>query len=509
MGDLPIQYRLPTTAVRFHGTATTVRDELDRILRDDGRIRDQRAVEAVAEAITIADTVELTAVVEQRALKDGDVEIQLTRDGRLTSATSTSTGRAGTMLGTAVTLAGVAAGVALAGPAALPLAAMTTRRLLQGLPSEVIEQAGEEEEPGAADPVLEAYAREHPREAARLASLRAIVARTEHELVGDIDRAGTAPTREALIAVRRRQAALAAARSELDRVQEHLRLWRASKLSERTEALERVVPLDTVRLAGAAIRDGKLTLTGDASARTAVQQVWDELGLVAVIEDDPSTQQPTIHPTDKRIAGVWVRIPRPVLIATYRRRDRASDHAELVERTRMLVVDGRSRLDRIDFRSSMWAKRSIALDIGADGGVTRYASGATSSGASIADAIGAAPGAFVAGLGQVGTAAERAETLRTGQRARALARLKQEIEYAQQRLVAAGLEATAADRLELERLQQRKAVLEAGTGVASAAAVGPEAASELAQLEHRLAQLELEAKLAALDGSPSEDGSPS
>ncbi len=441
MAEYQIPYHLPLSAIRFSGTKTVTTDRLQESQPPTTKWQ------STAGLVTVADATTHCATVKAGWLLNSNVSLAFTEDGRLTSVDATSTGSASTLVKGVVT-AGVALAASVLSPASGVAAA--TIDVLRGV------EAGEPLPEEAPDPIA-AYAAEHPTEAALRAALIASVTEAELALSGALQVVIAEPTNDNLKRYENQQKALGLARADLARVQQHFMAWRQSKITTREQTHEQTVTLDELRTAGVGF-DGK-TITWHAEPPSWARVLWDRCGLMAVVESDPPAEQPRTVSRPQR--GVSARRPRSAAIAIYRRITEADNwEAELVSVDDHLVVDASSRSNLYRFRTSIWSKRKVTLTMSESGLLTGYAHETTASAEKIGETLGALPDSVEQALTKASGIRDKLTELENKARAEAKADLDAAIEEKKQQIVMAGLLATEADQVELERLTQQKALLD-------------------------------------------------
>ena len=134
-------------------------------------------------------------------------------------------------------------------------------------------------------------------------------------------------------------------------------------------------------------------------------------------------------------------------------------------RQRAVVADDRSKVVAYKLEKSRLGRDSLGLTFDADGFVSNIAvEGSSGVAAGLSAATGVVEG-FTGGV-EGGTKAYNA-VRNAGHAAldAELARVKNEVDLRNQRLLAAGLDATGADAVELQRLQQLQGILDAQTKI--------------------------------------------
>jgi hypothetical protein len=390
MGTWNIDYSLPTTAIRISGNATVA---TDKVGGPRGEELVTRTAEATAEPIVIA--ARSTDAACQVAVKHGllfqvSTNLAFTSDGRLTSASADSGGEVRELVSGVLTLGGAVASTLIAFAAqSLTIArhATDTRTATERAP---------------ADPVHARYAASHPIEAGLMVKYAQAVVALEDKLAGVIlGTAGPTLDQNSLIETRRIETALTVARSHLARLTEQFQAWRASQVTSRQASYEYVIPIDELR---DRVEFHPATKQLAVKSET-LRQAWDTLGLVVELVDPAPAQAPQ-PPIPATMRGIWIRVPRRVQLRTWRR-DLASDTAELVDRTSRLIVDEYSTLRKIEFKSSMWSRRTVAVTLTPEGGIASYEYAGEAAATAIGQALGDVPSKVSDGITQAVTAREK------------------------------------------------------------------------------------------------------
>lgn len=489
MGSQEIAYWLPVSALRLTGTRTVT---VDKVLPD---AKTSTSWASTAELHVVADQTgpQLLAKLHAGWLNNTNVELAFSEDGRLTSASSDTSGAAVPLVkGVVVAGAAVTGFLVAGGPGAALAAAGAIRRADEALrlvelhldPDAELEAA--EDTRAALDPVMAAYERDHRQEALLLELSTRQVGEAETYLAAARGEAIADPSLAKLAELRRREEVLRGAREELSRLRRHFDLWRASKVSTHSEAFEHVVPLDKLWDPPPALAEGKLVWGGTAPERA--QLLWQQLGLLPVVTtlDGAAPPEPATAPTGA-YAGVYVRRPRRVQVTIYRRTsDGDGWSAELVSSQVHDVVDDRSEVAKVPFRSSVWSRRRTAIELSEAGTLVRFEHTTTASAQEIGTALVELPASVVSGLEQAGKLRDQLDTLQDKDRELELARIRREVAMKKEQLELAGLTATEGDYAELKRLEQQVSLLEHRRSVATATATSDDVAGEIARLAQQL-----------------------
>jgi hypothetical protein len=489
-----VYYRLPISAFRFTGTRSVTKDAVDD--------QTSRAWESSAELVVVADEAgpELVASTRAGTWASADVALRFSADGRLTAASSESTGGAIPLVKGVVVAGATAAGFLFGGPLGAFAANRTTSsaaetfgRLavddgLRSLAQSVVDEADAVPE----DPVMAAYREAHPEAWLHLTRSIERVLDAERRLADVLTEAVADPTRVTLRKVALHEEAVALAQAELARRRQHFAVWRATTLTTTSVDHEHLLTLDEVRAFDATILPGGTTLRwGTSGAPQRAQTLWDDLGILPVVTsvDGSPLPEPTAvaTPTHTDGRGVWVRRPRRVRVTLYRRvPSETTWEAEQVSTEVHDVVDGASEVTWVPFKRSAFARRQTAVEFHDGGTLASFTYGASSSAETIGGALGELPASVVSGLEQAGKLRDQVAALQDKEREQQLARAKREVELKQQELELAGLTATEADFAELKRLEQEATLLEKRRSVATASATSDEVAGEVARLTQQL-----------------------
>ena len=173
-----------------------------------------------------------------------------------------------------------------------------------------------------------------------------------------------------------------------------------------------------------------------------------------------------------KLEGVWMRIPRRVEWKVWRLLSSGDGQPTLVVPVKsgfMVVVDNACTYRFIEFRRSLWAKRSITVDFSESGMLTGFASTSESTLSAIATAGSDSAQAVGDGLTAAVGIRTSIGSLQSDSAARKLADLTRQADTREQELRLAGEKATTTDYAELERLKQRQAIAEAQAAIDPAA----------------------------------------
>jgi hypothetical protein len=310
---------------------------------------------------------------------DREFDLKFTDDGRMSSASNTSTG-----IGAKVIEAGVKTAVLAA--RVLPMIAKVI-----------------EDEPANAPKVSmidAALASDKPDLAAARDAARERVDRVERSLGGAIDAlAGDRPPQNPAERVTALEAALAAARRELALLETQVAAWRAIRFPVWTQSLVYDVGTDDLpELPELAERLHRADLRLDGDAAEAAHR----LGVVVVRVADSRNVPISDELDDGEYDAFLYREPRLVSLAIYEAEpvaDRASatkdsEAFRLRRLTSAWVVDSYSEQGVIRYRSDAFAKRAATAAFGEAGTLTGFSNSNTS-------ALGAVAGAVASVGGQI------------------------------------------------------------------------------------------------------------
>lgn len=449
---IELPYFLPVTQVCLRATMIQLVDAIEP---------ERNATETSswsAELATVADYAEeRTVVVSNGLLRDYGIRLDLTDDGRLTSAGVESVGQLGSVLTSAAGLAtSIAAAVVFSFPAATP-----------AVPS-VISKGGSVRPTGTGtapgpSPVEARYFQERPGEAAHLVSLRSTHAEVLAQLAAarcrymDADAAGRA---EAWTHYRRTATLLADVSKDLERAKALFDAWRHmhQKFTEYVEAVSVAVSalpmMDRTTGRKLELRWG----TDEESA--AVRRFFETTG--RVLARTTATERPVSAQTvadTRRHASLRMRRPRPVEFASvFQDKDQG---LWLTEARRELIVDANCSEVRLPLRKSWFARRKTVVDMSPLGALTSVELDGNATGAAAAAGLsGIEFGALASLFSSLKTARALPEIAPVDE-ASELARLKREIALTERRLLGAGKAAPQADFARLKQLKQQAASVDA------------------------------------------------
>jgi hypothetical protein len=436
-----ITYRLPCAVIVISGT---VRRTLDQD-RDVGKTLDGMRAELVSKTVQVRhqadDESDRTVTVKGGWLLQYKSSFNLNEDGRLTKASSETTG-AGTEL--------ISAGASLAG-VALAAAKVTfdaaEEREAESRRKNHYQMAHEEV---AAERI--ALAKERTRLHAKLREIEASL----------IDDPGdSAALRPQLQALRETQGLLDERIAALDA---HYAAWLATRVTSVDDQFELVVKLADLpaTIANAASMYGGEPLSDESPGSVPGEpgDLWRRYGFAVLAVW--ARKRADADQVASATPGLVVREAEPVTICVV---EHVSRQAVVTSRSRHLVADTRSPLRVYRLKRNWFGRRSLAITFSENG----YLSGVDAEGSAAlgeaAKALAGAPAALGSGVGsftqlQGGLAAARRAGL-----AAELSRVKIQVGLRQQEILGAGLDVTAGDAARLAQLKQLREILEAQAAV--------------------------------------------
>lgn len=447
-----ITYRLPRTELVVTGGVRTSRDRLKLV---DGQPKTATALTySAVKLVTSADLSPILTVIPPTGrLSTYKGSFGVAPDGRLTSASADITGEAGAALKSLASLAGTAVAIA------------------------ALDVTGAPKDDADDEQILAEYRNDHPDPCAAFLELRKARKKLDAQMRTEVGKvaAGSGDLAE----LRRVQALIAAIGVQLTAADGHFRTWRSSKVETLDQAFELRVALADIppRMADAGWAAGG-TATGTGPPKN-LQELWERYGVGIEASWLGGSTTPRSQQEKQAIAAktdhVYTRVAELLELRLVQ-----AHGADVVEtgRQRALVADEWSKVKDFKLKSSWFGRKSLALAFDADGFVSTVSvEGSSALAAGLAAAGGVTDG-FTSGV-EGGTKAFNA--VRSAGRASLdaeLARVKGEVELRQQRLLASGLDATTADTVELQRLQQLQGILDAQTKIAG---VDPMLVANLAQ----------------------------
>jgi hypothetical protein len=438
-----LEYRLPVSCVRFKGDVTYTTDQLGTDPQPKKSAKAAATLEVMA-----ADEPQLSLDVQPVRLCDTKVSVAVTDDLRLTTAGFSSTGQGGPIvLGIASVLATVA-GVAI--DRSLP--ALSAPGGMTFLAEEIDLEALTK---GAVDPVWQKYMDEQGEQATLLEACRKTVAGVEKAIAAEASGLGNGSDVDRLSRLRVLEKMLAIANAELDRLNRRFDTWRAGKISTRVEQHEYVLSLDELGN-GCSVDGGAIKFLGDKSEQDQQETIWNTLGIAVHI--DP-TDPPHTKKVRQRRNQVIIRIPRRVQATVYERVDedvngKVVGKARLVESRPYLIMDQHCATQTIRLHSSLFGKKADDMTFSALGGMATYSTETTSAAAGLAETLGKLPETVGSGLEQSTKLLDQVSSLRGRALKEQIANLQAQIDLKKAEIEKAGLWATESGAAELARLKQ-------------------------------------------------------
>lgn len=463
MGKNPkVRYRLPVTEIVVAGKTRRKVDKVDG--ESDLTKAPVELISATCSVVTRGDEHEYVLAPPRGWLRSYKGAFQVNPDGRLVKTSAESTGELGTALKSIASIAGtVMAVAALAGE------------------GEVVQASPIERALGATAKEVDAYKKGCPREHERAVQLADLKTQVDASVLTELAATVADPkARPRLDAARSLERALA---SQLAPIVTHYRTWRAAQITTVEDSFQFRVPIaDIPSVVPPEVDDPAKAWAGPATIKSTsppndLKSLWEQFGtgiraqwaqprpanpwVVASAKAKPGDSTPKAPGEDE----IVVRRPEIVDLEVIEQQKGVS---VVTTRSRHFVADEYSEHVAYLLQRSRWGKRSLDLTFNDDGFLTGLGlegaaalSGALQSASELTSSFG----------GGVEAATKAASGLVTARQASAVAelgRLKNEVETRQQRMLLAGLDATDADAVRLQRLQQLQGILEAQTAVAGA-----------------------------------------
>jgi hypothetical protein len=479
-------YRLPLSCVRVRGSRTIV---------DDAVLgAHQESASATVGLDVLGDHHVREGEIDAGALTDANATLEWSDDGRLQTGSVAATGQGGRIIagivGAGTALAGVltadpflALGGSVAGAAGMRTLAPDAAAKAKLSPDE--------------QKVADAYDAAHPDVAASRCRYAALVAGLLGKLGDALEAADGSITSRRLVCALEKD--MASARSQLARLDELFKAWRATTITSRVEDYEFTLSLDDIEKAGPRVdAQGELTwacTNEDDAARRAVQAVLDGLELLVTVAPAPGTaDDAALEPTPQELRdehGIVIRWPRHVQLTTYQKKGdklvrRASTPALIMDAACHHEVVGEASTSLLN---QLFGKHKVQMGFSAGGGLRSLHVASSSQAAALADTLGALPGGIATSLEQSKRIVDRVGGLREAAVAQEIGRLSDQIKLKQLELDQAGLAATSDSYIELRQLKRRVELLTQQKALGELALSTDDAATELAELKQQIALL--------------------
>ena len=437
-----ITYRLPCAVTVISGT---VRRTLDKD-RDVGKTLDGMRAELVSKTVQVRhqadDGSDRTVTVKGGWFFQYKSSFSFQEDGRLTKASSETTGAGTELISAGATLAGVA----------LAAAKVT----FDAAEERKVEKRRRDSYKMAYDEV----AAERTVLAAERTRLRTKLRELEAALIDDPGDSTT--LRPQLQALRETQRLLDERIAALDA---HYAAWLAGRVTSVDDQFELVVRLvdlpATIEDADAKFGGKALSDASPGAVPDDPGDLWRRYGLAVLAKWErmrASTDQVVRTESDDLVA----REAEPITISVV---EHVSEQPVVTSRSRHLVADARSPLRVYRLNRSWFGRRSLAISFSENG----YLSGVDAEGAAAlgeaAKALAGTPAALGSGVESVTKLQSGLATARQAGLTAELSRVKSQVELRQQEILAAGLDVTAGDAARLARLNQLKEIFEAQTAI--------------------------------------------
>jgi hypothetical protein len=437
-----ITYRLPCAVIVISGTVRRTLDED----RDPGKTIGEMRAELVSKTVLVRHQAE-NGSGRKVTVKGGwffqyKSSFSVQEDGRLTKASSETTG-AGTEL--------ISAGATLAGTA------LAAAKVTFDTPEE---RKVEKSRRDNYQMEQEEVADERTALADERGRLRKKLGELELKL---IDNPGDSATlRPQLQALRETQRVLDERIAVLDA---HYAAWLAGRVTSVDDQFEVIINLADLpaSIEDADARAGASALS-DPSPGTAPAspgELWTRYGLAVLArwERPRANEAQAVAPASNDLV---TREAEPITISVV---EHVSGQPVVTSRSRHLVADTRSPLSVYRLERSWFGRRSLALSFSGNG----YLSGVDAEGAAAlgeaAKALAATPAAVESGADSFTKLQSGLTTARQAGLTAELSRVKSQVELRQQEILASGLNVTAGDAARLERLNQLKEILDAQAAI--------------------------------------------
>lgn len=383
-----ISYTLPVSCLEVCGTITETQDT----------ILNERTATPVTTVALHTHGIDRDQVLQilTGGLRDTSLSLQLTDDGLLTSADAESTGQLGKVvigvIGAGAALASVVAGLPPLSAVVPGVAGFQGRSF--GIASVQVQDEREEGETPE-QKIAVAYAKRYP-EMSALRTRYAVLVDAAMEriaaLAGGMLAVGAVGW-TAAAEVHQQREVLSVLRAELERLDAHFASWRAGTITTHVTKRQRCFTLDVLRGAGVRVTGTGVTFAPEADG--SVRFAWNTLGVAITMEP---AGKPRRVQRDTRPNAVIVRLPRRIQLGVYGNVD---GQPVLREERPYLVVDSACETQVVQFRRSLWARRSTKLGFSDLGVLRNYSVGSTSSAAALADAAGQLPQTVSSNLDEV------------------------------------------------------------------------------------------------------------
>ena len=431
-GGVDIPYRYVLSRIRVRGTLVTEEDEFDG--------KSTSVKDTHVEVVQQGDT-----TVKGRKLRTGagtqDVDATLTADGRLQSVQHKSVGAGPAVVAAGAKLIGFIGGAVLSVVKAVAVADVDVDR--------------KEPVPGP----REKWAEGHP-DAARLHQANKVLATEAADILVDLQK--QLIVSDDLVTVRSLAARVAAvtstlntARLEVSRIETLYANWRASQTTTHTAALECLVDLEHI--------ESREVGTGVAPAPQVPQEgalgfdLWRDFRMILQVADARRSEDvvPTVIPakSDAENTIVRWRVPRTIELWVWSQPNDESD-LNLVTRTPITVVDGRSDGYGMALRSGAFGEHGGKWTFGEDGAPTAITTNTKSMAGALADAVGAAPEQLVGAVEQAKKLTDTINGIQDAAAEREKAAAERDLAIAKARVEELGINATEGDAAALARAEQ-------------------------------------------------------
>lgn len=423
-------YRLPKSVLVVSGVVRTHLDELE--------VSKPKSVLSIIDIslVTEADTTTpLTLTPRKGRLWTYKSSFSVAADGRLCSASSDTTSELGTVLKSVASIAGAVTG----------LFALSDDGTKDDLDNRTI---------------TDGYAAEYAEVHARLVQMRSRRTQTQSLL---LDALGKPETDAGDL--RRLRQRVAMLDEQLVPLVAHFRTWRESKISTTDAPFDFRVDLSSISTADPQLPNNAQPPKDPKPVDLA--SLWALYGYTVQAQwlefQDGTRPKRQNHTYTKRGSDtVYVRRPEQLELRIHHKVDKT---VACITRSRHAVADDNSVEAAYTLEKSWFGRRSISLAFDASGFVTTVSTEGTSGAAVALATLAGLPEGFAGGVESTTKAYGRVQAAGRASIEAETARVKADVERRQQRLLGAGLNATAEDTAELLRLQQIRGILEAQTAI--------------------------------------------